>query len=104
MGSTCDICKRSFESLRGFRIPHSSCEKKERIIINRLHVEHQNNESVNINHNIETNVIVNMNGIPIERNNKIEVTFPFYEPDPLSTTKWPDRYPFRYPVLLSVVF
>ena len=50
MVSTCDICKRSFGSLRGFRIHRSSCEKKERVIINRLNVEHQNNENVNINH------------------------------------------------------
>ena len=41
--------------------------RKERDIINRLNVEHQNNENVNINHHIETNMIVNMNEIPIGR-------------------------------------
>ena len=35
-------------------------------------------------------MIVNMNEIPIEKNNNIEVTLPFYEPDSLPTTKWPD--------------
>ena len=62
--------------------------RKERDIINRLNVEHQNNENVNINHHIETNMIVNMNEIPIGRNNNIEVTLPSYEPDPLPTAKW----------------
>ena len=41
--------------------------RRERDIINRLNVEHQNNENVNINHHIETNMIVNMNEIPIGR-------------------------------------
>ena len=59
-------------------------------MINRLNVEHQNNENVNINHHIETNMIVNMNEIPIERNNNIKVTLPSNEPDPLPTTKWHD--------------
>ena len=53
-----------------------------------MNIEHQNNENDNINHHIETNVIVNMNEVPIERNNNIEVTLPSYEPDPLPTTKW----------------
>ena len=57
--------------------------KRKKVIINCLTVEHQNNENVNINHHIETNMIVNMNKIPIERNNNIEVTLPSYEPDPL---------------------
>ena len=99
MVSTCDICKRSFEILRGFRIHGSSCEKRERVIINRLNVEHQNNENANINHHIESNMInhhiesnmiVNMNEIRIERNNNIEVTLPSYEPDLLPTKKWHD--------------
>ena len=34
--------------------------KKKKVIINRLNVEHQNNENVNINHHIETNMILNM--------------------------------------------
>ena len=35
-------------------------------------------------------MIVNMNDMPIERNNNIEVKLPSYEPDPLPTTKWHD--------------
>ena len=35
MVSTCDICHRSFKSLKGPRIHRSSREKKERVIINR---------------------------------------------------------------------
>ena len=35
-------------------------------------------------------MIVNMNEIPIERNNNIEVTLPSYEPDLLPTTNWHD--------------
>ena len=89
MVSTCDICKRSFESLRGSEyIAHHV--KRKRVIINRANVEHQNNENVNINHHIETNMIVNIDEIPIERNNNIEITLPPYEPDPLPTTKWHD--------------
>ena len=32
--------------------------KRKKVIINRLNVEHQNNENVDINHHIETNMIV----------------------------------------------
>ena len=35
-------------------------------------------------------MIVNMNEIPIERNNNIEETLPSYEPDPQPTPKWHD--------------
>ena len=87
MVSTCNICKRSFESVRGFRIHCLSCEKRERVIVSGLNVEHQNNENVNINHHIETNMIVNMNEVPIARKNNIEVTLPSYEPDPLPAAK-----------------
>ena len=38
--------------------------KKKKVIINRLNVEHQNNENVNINHHIETNMILNMTKYP----------------------------------------
>ena len=55
-----------------------------------MNVEHQNNENANINHHIESNMIVNMNEIRIERNNNIEVTLPSYEPDLLPTKKWHD--------------
>ena len=64
--------------------------KRKTAIINCLTVEHRNNETVNINHHIETNMITNMNEIPAERNNSIEVMLPSYEPDPLLTTKWHD--------------
>ena len=64
--------------------------KRKKVTINRLNVQHQNNRNVNINHHIETNMIVNMNEIPIERNNNIEVTLPSYEPDLLPTTNWHD--------------
>ena len=33
---------------------------------------------------------VNMNEIPTERNNNIELTLPSHEHDPLPTTKWQD--------------
>ena len=65
--------------------------KRKKVIINCFNVEHQNNENININHHIETNMIVNMNEIPIERNNNIKVTLPSYQPDPLPTTKWHDH-------------
>ena len=42
MVSTCDICERIFKSLKGLTIHNSSCEKKEKVIINRLNVEQQN--------------------------------------------------------------
>ena len=104
MVSTCDICNRTFESLRGFRIHKSSCEKKERVIINRLNIEQQQNENINSNHHIETNMIVDMNEIPLERNNNIEITLPSYRCDNLPTTKWHDYTAEQFVKLINTTY
>ena len=73
-----DICDRSFKSLKGLRIHNSSCEKKEKLIINRLNLEEQNigHEYVN---QLENSAIVNTSEILIEINKNVDVTLPFYE-------------------------
>ena len=88
MASTCDRCDRSFENLKGLRIHRSSCEKKERVIINCFNVEQQNIGNEHVNNQLETSMIVNMSEIPIERNENIDVTLPLYKPDPLLNIEW----------------
>ena len=78
MVSTCDICDRSFESLKGLTIHCSSCEKKERVIINRLNIEQQNIGNEYVNSQLETSPLVNTSKTLIEINKNINVTLPSY--------------------------
>ena len=87
MFSACDICDRSFESLKGLRIHRSSCEKKERVIIKCLNVDQQNIGNEYANSQLETSTIVNTSEISIERNKNIDVTLPPYESDLLLNTE-----------------
>ena len=78
MVSTCDICDRSFQSLKGLAIHCSSCEKKERVIINRLNIEQQNIGNEYVNSQLETSPLVNTSKTLIEINKNINVTLPSY--------------------------
>ena len=65
MVSTCDICQRTFDSLKGLKIHRSSCQKKEKVIIKHVDCVHNENNYDFVSVAIETATIVETSEIPI---------------------------------------